>query len=99
MRLPTLSVITVFISAAVCVRSQTTAQTGPDELILKDGEKVIGQLQSSTGTAASFKSDALGVLTIEWSKVQELHSQRTFAAIPKGVPVKKSEAAKTPQGK
>ena len=61
-----------------------TQKPAPDVLLLSDGEKIIGHMESGTDKAVKFKSDVLGELTIDWSKVQELHSSQKFAAIPKG---------------
>jgi hypothetical protein len=40
-----------------------------------------------------------GEVTVAWSKIQELHSPQKFAAIPKGVKLRRSEdASQVPQG-
>src|SRR6185437_12944809 len=71
----------------------------PDVLVLTDGEKLIGHLQSSSGSSVVFKSDIVGNVTVDWSKVQELQSSQVFAAIPKGVKLRGSQdASKAPQG-
>jgi hypothetical protein len=58
--------------------------TSRDVLIFTDGEKLIGQLQSATGDSVVFKSDMAGVLTVDWKKVQELHSAQKFVVVRKG---------------
>jgi hypothetical protein len=71
----------------------------PDVLVLKDGEKVIGHLQTSTGSAVTFKSDAFGAVTVDWSKVAELQTTQRFAAIPTGVRLRnREEQNKVPVG-
>lgn len=46
-----------------------------------------------------FKSDIVGDVTVDWSKIQELQSSQTFAAIPKGVKLRHDEdRSKVPQG-
>jgi len=76
-----------------------SAQATPDELILVDGEKLIGHLRSANGKTVTFKSDIAGSVTVPWAKVQELHSAQKFAAIPKNVIFKKAaDASKVPQG-
>ncbi|HZS56340.1 MAG TPA: DUF481 domain-containing protein [Bryobacteraceae bacterium] len=66
----------------------------PDVLILTDGEKLIGQMESATDASLVFKSNLIGEVTMEWAKVQELHSSQAFAAIPKNLkPLKKENTA------
>ncbi|HEX4769937.1 MAG TPA: DUF481 domain-containing protein [Bryobacteraceae bacterium] len=71
----------------------------PDVLVLKNGEKVIGQLQNATSSAVTFKSDGFGEITVDWSKVAELKTSQRFAAIPAGVRIKdSSDQTKVPVG-
>jgi hypothetical protein len=65
----------------------------PDTLVFTNGEKLIGHLVKSTGSTVTFKSDNAGTVTVDWSKVQELHSSSRFAVIKKGTEIHKSEAA------
>lgn len=75
------------------------AKPEPDVLIFSDGEKLIGHLVSSTGASVVFKSDMAGVVTVEWSKIQELHSSQKFAAIPKDAKLRNvQEASRVAQG-
>ncbi len=84
------------------LRAQTTqpgSKPQPDTLILTDGEKIIGLLQSASNSSVVFKSDILGELTVKWANIQELHSSQKFAAIPKDAKLRKREDANTvPQG-
>ena len=71
----------------------------PDILVLVDGEKLAGHLESATGSSVVFKSDILGEVTVPWSKIQDLHSSQKFAAIPKGVKLHgREDAGRVPQG-
>lgn len=77
----------------------SSSQPGPDVLIFVDGEKLIGHLERATDSSVVFKSDMAGEVTVAWSKIQELHSPQKFAAIPKGVKLRRSEdASQVPQG-
>jgi hypothetical protein len=81
------------------VFAQGAPKPEPDVLLLTDGEKLIGHMQSATGAALVFKSDIVGNVTVDWSKVQELHTSGKFAAIPKGVILRKlNDASQVPQG-
>jgi putative salt-induced outer membrane protein YdiY len=71
----------------------------PDILVFTDGEKLIGQLERATAETVTFKSDMAGEVTVEWSKIKELHSSRKFAVIEKGVKLsKRADTSKVPQG-
>ncbi len=76
-----------------------TPKPEPDVLTLNDGEKLIGHLERATSSSVVFKSDLLGEITIDWSKVSELRSSQQFAAIPKNVKLRRSEdTATVPHG-
>jgi hypothetical protein len=68
-----------------------------EELILKNGDRLTGQLLNSTGTEIKFKSDLAGEVTVAWANVTELKSNREFAVIPKDVKDTRDSAA-VPQG-
>ncbi len=79
--------------------SAQTPKPEPDTIELTDGEKLIGQLEQSNGSSVKFKSDILGELTIDWSKIKELHTSRKFAVLPKNIDLKKNaNVSSIPQG-
>jgi uncharacterized protein DUF481 len=99
------------IASAICIGMITAAsiygqvsagsdpKPGTDTLLLTNGEKLIGHLESATDKTVVFKSDTVGEVKVDWSKIQELHSSDKFAAIPKGVKLRKSEdTGRVPQG-
>ena len=63
----------------------------PDVVVFPNGEKLIGHFESFTGGAAKFKSDTLGEIAIDLSKVQELHTSQKFAVIKKDVKLAKGQ--------
>lgn len=76
-------------------------QTPPpaDTVVFVNGDKLVGHFVSATGSAVKFKSDVLGDLTIDWSKVKELHTNAKVAVLRKGVTLAKhSDPASIPQG-
>jgi hypothetical protein len=76
------------------------AKPEPDVLLFTDGERLTGHFVKSSGTSLTFNSDALGDITVDWSKVKELDSSAAVAVIPKGVRLRKLDQASTiPQGK
>jgi hypothetical protein len=71
----------------------------PDVLVFTDGEKLIGHLVRTTGDKVTFKSDMAGEVTVEWKKIQELHSSQKYAVIRKGVELHRGDpGAQIPRG-
>jgi hypothetical protein len=68
-----------------------------EELTLKNGDRLTGQLLNSTGTEIKFKSDLAGEVTVAWENVKELKTKREFAIVPKGVKNAR-DSASVPQG-
>jgi len=79
--------------------SPEAANSGADVLLFKNGEKLIGHLVRVVGSSVVFKSDMAGEITVDVSKVKELHSPRQFAVIGKDVVIGKHESRSgIPQG-
>jgi Protein of unknown function, DUF481 len=73
--------------------------TGPDSIELNDGEKLIGHFLYSHGTTVTFKSDILGQLNIDWSKIKELHATERFAVVKKDVKLSRhADLSGVPEG-
>jgi hypothetical protein len=87
----------VLFLACVVAASALFAQ---DTMVFTDGERLIGKFVRSNGGSAIFKSDAIGEITVDWSKVKELQSSQAFAVIPKNVVLKRNaDTSKVPEGK
>ena len=67
------------------------AKPEPDVVIFPNGEKLIGHFETFAGGTAKFKSDTLGEITIDLSKVQEMHTSGQFAVIKKNVQLARGE--------
>lgn len=94
-----LSASVTFLTPAAAQTKAPTTQPGTDVLLFTDGERLTGHFVKSAGKTVTFKSDALGNLTVEWSKVKELQTDLKVAVIPKGVRLRRREAARDiPQG-
>ena len=78
-----LILIVASLGAPRCITAQTTP--GPDLLVLTSGERLTGHLQEARNGKVNFVSDALGKISVEWGKVQELHPTQRFAVIRKDV--------------
>lgn len=67
------------------------AQPDADTVVFANGEKLVGHFESFTGGSAKFKSDSLGEITVDLSKVQEMHTAQKYAVIKKGVELARGE--------
>lgn len=54
-----------------------------DVLVFVNGDQVTGRLMHSTGDKVTFHSDMAGDITVSWSKVKELRSERKFVVLGK----------------
>jgi hypothetical protein len=68
-----------------------------EELTLKNGDRLTGQLLNSTGTEIKFKSELAGEVTVKWENIKQLKSGREFAVVPKDVKDARN-SAQIPQG-
>jgi len=86
-------------ASAVIMANAQTNSPGPDTIVFLNGDKLAGHFLRSNGATVTFKSDALGDLTIDWSKVKELETSAKVAVIRKGVKLRKKEVpSDVPQG-
>ena len=76
--------------ASAGVRGQAS-KPEPDTVVFPNGEKLIGHFEGFTGGAAKFKSETMGEITIDLSKVQELRTSERYAVIKKGVQLARGE--------
>jgi hypothetical protein len=99
-KLRSLSFLSLAIELIVfCLPCCCQTQKEKDTLLLRNGEKLIGKLQRSTGEKVLFHSDTVGDITVEWSKIQQLQSSQQFAVIEKGVKLRTNETGlRIPQG-
>src|ERR1035438_9812063 len=68
-------------------------------MVFTDGERLLGKFVRSVHTTRVLKSDAIGEITVDWSKVKELQSSQAFAVIPKNVVLKRNaDTSKIPEG-
>jgi hypothetical protein len=68
-----------------------------EELTLKNGDRLTGELLNSTGTEIKFKTELAGEVTVKWENVEELKSERAFAVVPKDLKEARNNAI-VPQG-
>jgi hypothetical protein len=86
--------------AGLHAQTPAAAPAEPDVLIFTNGEKLMGHLLHVHGATVTFKSDSLGEVNVNWSKIQELRSSASFAVLDKGVKLHgRSDISKVPQGR
>src|SRR5215472_17302548 len=90
----------VLLLTAPCSLAQPQpASPQPDVLLFVDGERLIGRFLRSNGNSLTFHSDVAGDITVDWAKVQELHTSQRFAVIEKNVRLRRNESdGAIPQG-
>ncbi len=75
------------------------AAAAPDVLVLINGDTLRGKLVSEVGGKVTFHSDPLGDISLDWDKIKELHTSRSFAVLNKNVKIfGKKNAASIPTG-
>src|SRR5580704_19665544 len=102
------TILSLLLLAALSGRGQSAAKEPAEpatkkepeikeELTLKNGDRLTGELLNSTGTEIKFKSELAGEVTVKWENVKELKSTREFAVVPKDVKDAR-DSAQVPQG-
>jgi hypothetical protein len=95
----TLTLVAILCGTPALAQTPSAPKPEPDVLIFTDGEKLIGHLKRADGASVTFKSDMAGEVTVDWSKIKELHTSEQFAVIPKDVQITRHpDTSKIPQG-
>ena len=91
--------VIVFVLISLGALRAADPQPGTDVLLFADGERLTGHFVRSAGSSLTFKSDALGEITVDWSKVKELQTSAKVAVLPKGIRLRRpGDAASIPEG-
>jgi len=61
----------------------------PDVIIFTNGDQLSGKFVQAIGDKVTFHSDIVGDITVDWSKVKELHTSQKVAVIAKNVQMKR----------
>lgn len=87
------------LAAPLRVCGQPAPNPKSDVLLLNSGEKLVGQLESATDSAVTFKSIGTGEVKVDWKNIRQLHSSQEFAVIRKGLTFQHGESTNSvPQG-
>lgn len=75
-------------------------RSGPDTLVLSDGNTLHGKLVKELSGTVTFHTDSLGDLDVPWKKVKELHTSQTVAILKKSMKTRsKAAVEKLPTGR
>jgi putative salt-induced outer membrane protein YdiY len=82
-----------FFVLPLCLLGQTTS-SGLDAITFVNGDRISGQIIGATSRGLIFRGTMVGELTVEWSSIQDVHSENGFGAItaalggaPAGLPL------------
>jgi hypothetical protein len=75
-----LALLTTAVPASICAAQSKPAAPSPDPdvLVLSNGDTLHGKFVGETSGKVTFHSDPLGDVTLDWSKVKELHVTGKF---------------------
>jgi hypothetical protein len=62
-----------------CLLGQATSE--PDVITFVNGDKMSGQMVGVTSAGLVFRAAMVGEVTVEWSKIRDLHSENGFGVI------------------
>jgi hypothetical protein len=60
-------------------------KTPPDTIVFTNGDKISGKFIREAAGKIAFHSDVLGDVTVEWDKIQELHTQTKLVVLEHGI--------------
>jgi hypothetical protein len=64
-------------------QQQPANNAPPDTITLSDGQTLMGHFVGASGGKATFHQDVLGDVTVDWSKIRELHAHGRYAVVNK----------------
>jgi len=73
----------IFISSGRLFAADDKPQ--PDVIIFTNGDQLSGKFVNAIGDSVTFHSDIVGDITVDWSKIKELHTGQKVAVIEKSV--------------
>ena len=73
------------VALAGAAQSKPAAKSGPDVLVLSNGDTLRGKLVSAIEGKVTFHSDALGDMSLTWDKIRDLRTSGKFAVLKKNV--------------
>ncbi|HEY1806947.1 MAG TPA: DUF481 domain-containing protein [Acidobacteriaceae bacterium] len=68
-----------------CAAEDKKPEPAPDTLVLQNGDTLHGKLVKEAGGTITFHTEALGDISVDWSKIKELHATEDFAVLSKTV--------------
>ena len=75
--------VTLLATSFLPLNAQEKPAATPDVVVFKNGDQLTGKFERAVGTDITFKSDAVGEVTIPMDKVKELRSSSNFVVLQK----------------
>ncbi len=92
---PFIMAIAILFTSFLTASHLAAQDAGPDVLVLSNGDTLHGKFVSEIGGKVTFHSDPLGDITLEWSKIKELHTAGSFAVIDKNVKIRGKKSSRS----
>lgn len=73
---------------STCVAQAPQEKAGADTITFSNGDRLTGKVLSEADGKVVFHSDVAGDISVEWSKIQELHTEGRFAVLFPGQKLK-----------
>ena len=88
MRLAALTLVALFTFFLSAGSAFADDKPQPDVIVFTNGDQLSGKFVNAIGDKVTFHSDIVGDVTVEWSKIKELHTGQKVAVIEKSVEIK-----------
>ncbi|WP_263368099.1 DUF481 domain-containing protein [Edaphobacter bradus] len=82
------------LASALFFQTAVAQAPAPDEIVFKNGERLMGTLENGVGNTVIFKSESVGEVTVSLDKVKELRSRGNFVVLKAGEKI--TRTSKTP---
>jgi hypothetical protein len=78
-RTPIRALLTTLVSAALLLVPRAAAAQKTDTLVLRNGDRIIGEATTMTNGLLEYKTDNVGTINVKWTHVSRLTSQSYFS--------------------
>jgi hypothetical protein len=90
-----MSLLAASLATGISCRAQSKPGTGPDVVVLTNGDTLHGKFVNAVGGKVTFHSDPLGDLSIPWDNIKELHATEKLAVLEANAKLRGKKSVKT----